>query len=133
MGMISAIEVQSCTIWLTANYENDGGEEYEIVFTKTCEDKLGHEEREVVNVEKNGKQVDLNDPVWEEIGEAIKQLAREETEPCRKRFTIGVEQSLLDALQGMADAILQQPAHTPEGALEFSIFAQIQEQLQVMP
>ena len=129
MTKLSQIEVQSYTLCLTANYQDDDGEEYEIVFTKTYEDNLGYEEREVVNIEKDGNVVDLDNPIWEEIEKAVKQLTREETEPYRKRFTIEVEQSWLDALQGMADAILQQPTHTPEGALEFSIFAQIQKQL----
>jgi len=79
MGIISAIEVQSHTMWVAANYEGDDGEEYEVVFTKTYEDNLGYEEREVVNIEKDGKEVDLENPVWEEIEKAIKQLRTEET------------------------------------------------------
>ena len=51
MTELSQIEIQSCTLWLTANYEGDDGEEYEIVFTKTYEDNLGYEEREVGKVE----------------------------------------------------------------------------------
>ena len=131
-GGISEVTVQSYTMWLTANYQGDDGEEYEIVFTKTCEDNLSYEEKEVVNIEKLGLALPPEHAIWKEIEEKILSVDWEIHQSARKGgrvFTIEIEEGWLDALQGMADAVSGQPAHTPEGALESSIFAQIQEQL----
>ena len=70
MGRISGIEVQSCTIWVTAKYEDDG-EEYEIVFTKTLEDNLNYEVKEVVSIEKLGISLPDDHPIWDEIQDKI--------------------------------------------------------------
>jgi hypothetical protein len=67
MGTIEQIDVQSYTEYATAIYITDDGEEYEIVFTKHYDENIGYEEKTVVHVEKDGKSVDPDEPIWEEI------------------------------------------------------------------
>jgi hypothetical protein len=67
MGTIEQIDIQSYTEYVTAVYIGDDGEEYEIVFTKHYDENIGYEEKTLVNVEHDGKAIDTDDSVWEEI------------------------------------------------------------------
>ena len=72
MGKIENVEVQSYTEHVTASYTDDDGQEYEIVFTRTYTENIGYEEKQLVQVEKDGQDISSGDPVWERIQEHVK-------------------------------------------------------------
>ena len=70
--MLTQIEEQSVIKHHTATYINQEGEEYFIVFTTDCNHNIGFTERELVNVEFEGRVVRSSDPIWLEIEGVVK-------------------------------------------------------------
>lgn len=71
MGKIKNAELQSYTEYTAAWYVDDDGAEYEIVFVTTYDHNTGHDHREAVSVEKDGKMADADDPIWSRVDACV--------------------------------------------------------------
>ena len=123
MGTLKNVETQSTLEWMNAIYVDNSGLEYEIVFTKYFDENIGCENREVVNVEKDDAPVKYEEPIWNEIQEAVNNCKDENV-----KFTVGISRDLLDALESLIEWVLADSKASPEEALENAIFSQIKEQ-----
>ena len=129
MGKIRDVEVQNRTEWFTAVYVGNGGQEFEVVFTKSRDENIGFEEQELVNVERGGKTVPSDDAIWKEIQG---QLDASDGEGCSDfrsvRFTIEINRDWLETLDSLVEMIMSNPGQSPEEALEASICSQFKTQ-----
>ncbi len=86
MGKIENVELQSYSEWSTATYIDDDGEEYEIRISKTYDANMGYEHKELVNMEKDGNEIDYDNPIWKKIQKHISKGGYETS----KKFKVGV-------------------------------------------
>lgn len=131
MGTLKSIQPQSTLDWMNALYQDDSGE-YEVVFTRSYDENIGYESRELVNVEKAGAPIYPEEPIWKEIQEQI-QAAELGDEHDSISFTVEVNKGLLEPLDNLIAMVLSGSKASPEEALEIGIFSQIQEQLRKKP
>ena len=123
MGTLKNIETQSTLEWMNAIYVDDSGLEYGVVFTKYFDENIGYENREVVNVEKDDVPVKYEEPIWNEIQEAVNNWKDE-----NMKFTVEISRDRLDALESLTEWVLAGSKASPEEALEIAIFSQIKSQ-----
>ena len=127
MGTLKSIEVQSTLNWMNALYEDDTGE-YEVVFTRSYDENIGYESRELVNVEKDGTPVFPESPIWDEIQKQIQAVELERN--CDSiKFSVEISKDWLESLDSLIELVLAGSKCSPEEALEIGIFSQIKEQL----
>lgn len=69
MGRIINGFVAMERLHVTASYIDDGGQEYDIVFTRTIHGK-GYD-NQLISIEKNGQEIEPKGPIWEKIKEHI--------------------------------------------------------------
>ena len=129
MAEIRDIEVQSYTHWINGRYVDASGQEYEVVFTRSYDENIGYESRELVNVEKDGAAIDSDDPIWKEIQEQMQTVEFEETPDYKNiQFKILIDKGWLETLESLMEMILNSSQSSPEEALEVVIFSQIKVQ-----
>jgi hypothetical protein len=127
MGKIENVEVQNCMEWFTAAYVDGDRKKYEVMFAESRDENTGFEERELVNVEMDGKTVPYSESIWQEIQE---QLDRSDGEDCNRiiRFVIQIERSWLETLDSLVEMVMSSPGLSPEDAIEVSVFSQFKTQ-----
>lgn len=126
MGALKNIETQSTLEWMNALYEDEAGE-YEVVFTRSFDENIGYESRELVNVEKDGTPIFPEDPIWNEIQGQI-QAAELGSSHRTMKFSVEISRDWHDALDSLIELVLAGSKASPEEALEIGIFSQIREQ-----
>ena len=129
MGTILSIEKTGKTEHLVAVYQDDSGEEYEVVLCENQDMNAGYEWREIVHIEKDGLDIEVSEPLRSQILEAVDTV---ETEAQDGIYSVQVripyeELSILNSL--MTYLVQGGKGSTPEEALEMGIFTQIKEQL----
>ena len=70
MNKLRHIEVAQSVKWFNAAYK-ENGVEYDVVFTSTYDTNLGFQERELVNVMLDSKDV-ADEKLWSKIEKAVK-------------------------------------------------------------
>lgn len=123
MGTLRNIEFQSSLNWMNAIYVDNSGVDYEVVFTKYFDENIGCENREVVNIEKDDTPVNYEEPVWNEIQEAVNNWKDENV-----KFTVEINKEWIEALESLTEWVLAGSKASPEEALEIAIFSQIKSQ-----
>ena len=72
--MITDLHIYCRQNWNSATFTNTKGEEYEIAFCEIHNCDLGFSDRELLKIEKDGVEVNQDDPIWKEIEVVIKSL-----------------------------------------------------------
>lgn len=67
MGKLETHEVYGYSEWSVANYYADDGEEYQVTITKSYNKDVGHEYKDILNIQHFDIDIPEDDPVWKEI------------------------------------------------------------------
>jgi len=130
MASMKNITTTNETEYITAIYVDDSDVEYEVLFAKNYDHNLDFEQRDLINIEKDGKTIEESNPVWSQVDKHIHSVHWIGM-PAKERsilFFVEIDQDWLETLYELTEKILRQSASTPEAALETMIFSQIQKQ-----
>ena len=122
MGRLDDVEIRHYTERVTASYVDGAGARYLVELARIYSRNTGMEERWVAGVQRDGQEVNSEDPIWAEIQEAFDRLHPEGGES----FVVEVEADRLGTLDALTKTVLGSSHRSPEAALAASIFSQFQ-------
>ena len=120
------IEKYRSTEYWNAIYVDKNGSEFYVVFTLDYDYNSQYGQRELINIEKDETTVPKDHPVWETVGELVKDLALEEKPNYKEiEFRFRIDKNWLETLEYLTQQIIDGGTASPEEALELMIFQQI--------